>query len=311
MKILGLRTITRQKPLVLLGLGNMGRALLKGWCRNGLARDAVFVISPDCVRNGGEFPELSTQVFLNSFADLAPDITPSAVILAVKPQIMDLVLPPCTMFLNSNPLFLSIAAGKSLDYFSRFLGNGAQIVRAMPNTPASIGMGMTAAVANNHVTTEQKELCASLLETVGAFEWLHNEGLMDAVTAVSGSGPAYIFLLAESLAEAAISQGLPPQTARKLAYETIVGAAALLGVEAAKDPAPDKPVAVRLREQVTSPNGTTHAALQVLMAQNTGLPALMEEAVQRATDRSRALNGPATSIRSSPANNNGGPEVSE
>jgi pyrroline-5-carboxylate reductase len=292
MKVLSLKNITSRKPLVLVGLGNMGKAMLKGWCNNGLSPDAVWVISPNAIESAEIFPVLPKSIFLNSTEQLAPDVTPSAVILAVKPQIMDMVMPPCTRFLNCNPLYLSIAAGKSLNYFSRFLGLNAQIVRAMPNTPASIGLGMTAAVANIHVTQEQKELCASLLSAVGAFEWLGDEGLMDAVTAVSGSGPAYLFLLAESLTEAAIKQGIPPEIARKLAYQTIIGSAALLGVEMVKDIATAKPTAVRLREQVTSPNGTTAAALTVLMAPNTGMPELMNNAVQRATVRSRELNGP-------------------
>ena len=297
MRLLTLGKIKKEKPLVLVGLGNMGKAMLKGWRRNGLSGDAVKIISPNAPNYAELFPDVDPEAFLTEFEMLPTNIEPLAVVLAVKPQKMDEILPLCGRFLGANPLFLSVAAGKSLGYFAGQLGQQVQIVRAMPNTPASIGLGMTAAVANGNVTDDNKEFCAALLEAVGMFEWLDQEDLMDAVTAVSGSGPAYIFLLAESLTKAAMKQGLPKKTARKLAYQTIMGAASLLDSESAKDSEDsDKLTATRLREQVTSPNGTTAAALSVLMNEENGMPEMMNNAVQRATERSRELNRPSDVI---------------
>ncbi|MCB1336827.1 MAG: pyrroline-5-carboxylate reductase [Maritimibacter sp.] len=262
--------------LVLLGCGKMGSAMLAGWLDDGhgggLTPGAVWVIDPqpsDWV--------LSTGVHVN--ADLPP--CPAVVLVAVKPQMMGAALPTLAALGGGETLFLSIAAGTPISAFEAALGAATPIVRAMPNTPAAIGRGITAIVGNARVTPDQLVLAEALLGAVGQVVRLEDEGQMDAVTAVSGSGPAYVFHLIETLAAAGAAEGLSPALALQLARATVAGAGAL--AEAA-DESP-----AQLRVNVTSPGGTTQAALGVLMDPDAGFPALLSRAVKAAADRSREL----------------------
>lgn len=269
--------MNEDSPLLLVGCGKMGRALLDGWLDGGVvAPDRVIVIEPADIA----LPQGVRRV--DRAEALGADLRPGIVVFAVKPQAMDEVLPPYTRFVQPGTVFLSIAAGRPVGYFAGRLGTAAGIVRAMPNTPASVGRGVTVLCANENVAASQREICADLLAAVGAVEWIEDEALMDAVTAVSGSGPAYVFLLAEVLAQAGIAAGLPPALAEKLARLTVAGSGELLMQS-------DTPAST-LRENVTSPGGTTAAALSVLMAED-GLNRLMTEAVAAATRRSRELAG--------------------
>jgi pyrroline-5-carboxylate reductase len=205
---------------------------------------------------------------------------PAVMVLAVKPQVLDEVLPPLARLAGLSTVVLSIAAGRTIAGIERHLPSGLAVIRSMPNTPAAIGRGITVAVANIHVTAAQRRSCDALLRAVGEVAWAEQESLLDAVTAVSGSGPAYVFYLAECLAEAGRNAGLEPALAQRLARCTIAGAGELLH---------RSPLGADvLRRNVTSPNGTTHAALEVLMADD-GLARLMREAVAAATRRSREL----------------------
>ncbi|MEZ5787928.1 MAG: pyrroline-5-carboxylate reductase, partial [Xanthobacteraceae bacterium] len=206
-------------------------------------------------------------------------LRPAAIVLAVKPQAAPDVLPPLAAA-AAGAVVISIMAGRTLGFLAQALGEATAAVRAMPNTPASIGRGMTVAVANAHASGPQRDLAHRLLEATGAFEWVDDETLLDAVTAVSGSGPAYVFLLAECLARAGVAVGLPPKLADRLARETVSGAGELMR-RSALEPS-------TLRQNVTSPGGTTAAALEVLMGPG-GLADLMGKAITAATRRSRAL----------------------
>jgi pyrroline-5-carboxylate reductase len=206
----------------------------------------------------------------------------AAVILAVKPQVAPDALPRLKDLIDATTVVVSIMAGRTLDFLRRALPAGTAIVRAMPNTPAAIGRGMTVAVPNAEVGAAQRALADRLLAATGVVEWIADEALMDAVTAVSGSGPAYVFLLAESLARAGAAAGLPADLAERLARATVAGSGELLHLSPL--PAPT------LRENVTSPGGTTAAALAVLMGAH-GLDPLLREAVAAATRRSRELAG--------------------
>jgi pyrroline-5-carboxylate reductase len=254
--------------LLLVGCGKMGGALLRGW-REGRAVERFAVVEPaggeDCYPDPGALP-----------ADLAPDV----VVLAVKPQMMETALPPYRRFARPGTVFLSIAAGKTLAYFARHLGAGAAIVRAMPNTPAAVGRGISVACSSKAVTAAQRGLCDRLLAAVGEVAWVEDEALIDPVTAVSGGGPAYVFLLVEVLAKAGVASGLPEELAMRLARSTVAGAGEL----ARLSPEP----ASRLRENVTSPKGTTYEALKILMGEK-GIEPLFIEAIAAATRRSREL----------------------
>jgi pyrroline-5-carboxylate reductase len=205
-----------------------------------------------------------------------------AIVFAVKPQGLDAIAPAYASFARRGAVVLSIAAGKTVSGLARHLGPGAAIVRSMPNTPAAVRRGITVACANETVTSEQRAVCQHLLEAVGEVQWVEDEGLLDPVTAVSGSGPAYVFLLIECLAEAGLKAGLPRTLADRLARATVIGSAELARQS------PDSPAT--LRENVTSPGGTTAAALGVLMGRQ-GLKGLMVRAVAAATRRSRELAG--------------------
>jgi pyrroline-5-carboxylate reductase len=254
--------------LLLVGCGKMGGAMLRGW-RERHAADRFVVVEPA----GGE------DVFRDA-ESLPQDLSPDVIVLAVKPQMMDAALPSYRRFARPGALLLSIAAGKTLAYFARHLGPEAAVVRAMPNTPAAVGRGITVACANAHASAAQRTLCDRLLAAVGEVAWVEEEGLIDPVTAVSGGGPAYVFLLIEVLAKAGIASGLPEDLAMRLARSTVVGAGELARVS----PEP----ASRLRENVTSPKGTTFEALKILMGPK-GIEPLFIEAIAAATRRSREL----------------------
>ncbi len=226
--------------ILLAGGGKMGSALLAGWMEQGVNASDVTVIEPDQETAKGIAERFGVTV-----AAGPGDAAPGAVVLAVKPQSMDAAIPVYAGFAGGETVFLSIAAGKTIAYFEDRLGPGAAIVRAMPNTPAAVGRGITVASANANVGDGQLRLCDSLLQAVGAVAWIDDEGLMDAVTAVSGSGPAYVFLLAECMAEAGIEAGLPAELAAELARATVAGAGELLHQTGE--------TAATLRANVTSP----------------------------------------------------------
>jgi pyrroline-5-carboxylate reductase len=271
-------TLRIDGTLLLAGAGNMGHAMLAGWLERGLDPKQIVVQDPSP-------PQRAKELIQKHGIDLRAAVgslrePPAVLVVAVKPQSMDQAFPPLAQLSRQSTIVLSVAAGRRIDGFERYLPKGTPVVRCMPNTPASIGRGITAAVGNAHVTPARRNTCDALLRAVGEVVWVDAEGLLDAVTAVSGSGPAYVFYLAECLAEAGIKAGLAPDLAHKLARCTVSGAGELLHRS-------DLPADV-LRQNVTSPNGTTFAALQVLMADN-GLAKLMREAVSAATRRSREL----------------------
>lgn len=260
--------------IVLIGCGQMGSALLKGWIVANMP--AKFsVIEPHAI--SFEQPEHFTSIESAASA-LA---SAHAIILAVKPQTMGTVCAALSTHIQPQSLILSIAAGYSLERLSSSFDTKQPVIRSMPNTPAAIGKSMSVAIANTFVTPAQKMLATQLLETAGTLEWISDESLLDAVTALSGSGPAYVFLLIEILAKAGESSGLPADLAIKLACQTVIGAAALA------EHTPEKS-AQTLRENVTSPGGTTAAALEILM--NGDLQTLFDNALAAATRRSRELN---------------------
>ena len=267
--------------LVLAGCGKMGSALLGGWLERGVDASDVIVVEPFEDTANGVTERFGVDV-VSSPADIPADVSPETVVFAVKPQSMDDTVPAYARFSGEATVFLSIAAGKTIDYFQGYLGHDAAIVRAMPNTPAALGRGITVACANANTDQPQVRRCDGLLRAVGAVAWVDDEGLMDAVTAVSGSGPAYVFLLCECMAEAGMEAGLPADLARQLARETIAGSGELLRVSSE--------TAADLRTNVTSPGGTTAAALDILMAGD-GLRELMTRAIAAATKRSRELAG--------------------
>jgi pyrroline-5-carboxylate reductase len=266
-------------PVLLAGAGKMGAAMLSGWLARGLSPRDVLIQEPQLAGEAAELAAKHAITVSPAFASLpAP---PAVIIAAVKPQVMDQVFPPLAKLAGPNTVVLSIAAGKSIASFEKHLAPGAAVVRAMPNTPAAIGRGITGAVANAAVTPAQKAACDALLSAVGEVVWVDDERLIDAVTAVSGSGPAYVFYLAECLAEAGRAAGLDADLAMQLARATVTGAGELMH----RSPLP----AATLRQNVTSPGGTTAAALNVLMRDENGLAALMREAVLAAEKRGREL----------------------
>ena len=266
-------------PLLLAGCGKMGGALLEGWLELGIDAASVTIIEPDTTAADALADRHGVTVAATP-ADIDSNLTPGAVVFAVKPQVMDQVAPAYARFAGHGCVFLSIAAGKTISYFEDRLGESAAIVRSMPNTPAAVGRGITVACPNRRITAQQQRLCHDLLEAVGEVAWIDDEGLMDAVTAVSGSGPAYVFLLAECLAQAGAEAGLPEDMARQLASATVAGAGELMRLS------PETPET--LRHKVTSPGGATAEALKVLMADG-GLQPLLSAAVAAAARRSREL----------------------
>jgi pyrroline-5-carboxylate reductase len=264
--------------IVLVGAGKMGAAMLEAWLALGLSPKRVAVIEPQPT---SELTTLAVRgLALNPALTSVRDA--SAIVLAVKPQVAPTVVPTLAPLLAPATVVLSIMAGRTLGFLAGALTEQTALVRAMPNTPAAIGRGITVAVPNAQVSQRQRELVHALLAATGMVEWVADEALMDAVTAVSGSGPAYVFLLAEALSAAGAAAGLPPELAAKLARATVSGSGELLN-RSPLDPA-------TLRQNVTSPGGTTAAALDVLMAGD-GMTQLMDRAVMAATRRSRELAG--------------------
>ncbi|MET0536625.1 MAG: pyrroline-5-carboxylate reductase [Xanthobacteraceae bacterium] len=261
--------------ILLVGAGKMGTAILEGWLGLGLSPSKLIVLEPD---PSAQLSVLAAQgLTLNP--DRAADQAVVAALIAVKPQTAPEVMPHIVPFLGDGTVVVSIMAGRTLRFISSILPKAA-IVRAMPNVAASIGRGITVAIANSRVAAAQRDLVHELLSAVGVVEWTADEDLLDAVTAVSGSGPAYVFLLAECMARAGVLAGLPAGLAERLANATVAGAGELLA-RSGLDPA-------TLRQNVTSPGGTTAAALDVLMSER-GLQPLLTEAIAAATRRSRQL----------------------
>ena len=268
--------------ILLVGCGKMGGALLDGWFKQGLNPVDAVVVEPGGRAAVSCCAHHRALTVLPAGKDVPRDFVPDVVLFAVKPQLADNVIADYQRLVAHGPVFLSVIAGKSTGYFQKHLGADAAVVRAMPNTPASVGKAISVLYAAPAISDIQKRVCEKLMQAVGEVAWLDDETLMDPVTAVSGSGPAYVFLLTECLRDAGIEAGLPPELAARLARVTVTGSAALLAQD---QTSPDT-----LRQNVTSPNGTTAAALSVLMGE-AGLKKLMAQAVAAATKRSKELAG--------------------
>ncbi len=266
--------MTALPSLLLVGGGRMGSALLAGWREQGISQ--AFVVDPSPGAQALAGPDVTV---LADAAQLPAGFTPQAVVLAVKPQMAAAALPAYGHFADS-ALFISIMAGKTVQGVARMLGGAPAIVRAMPNTPAAVRQGITVAFAGAGVSPTRRDLAARLLAAVGEVAWVEEEGMLDPVTAISGGGPAYVFLLTELLEQAGLDQGLPADLAKIMARQTVIGSAALL---AASSETPEA-----LRVAVTSPGGTTAEALKLLRADD-ALPKIFRAAIQAATERSREL----------------------
>jgi pyrroline-5-carboxylate reductase len=262
--------------ILLVGAGNMGGAMLSGWLKSGIPGASVTVIDP---RPSESLLALLADAGARHAAVLPERVVADILFLAVKPQLMDTVLPPLRGAVGKGTVVVSVAAGKTLAYLERHLG-AAAMVRAMPNTPAMIGRGVTGAYANALVGAGQRDAVQALLKVSGPVEWVGSEADIDAVTAVSGSGPAYVFYLVECMAEAGRKAGLPADLAMRLARETVSGAGELLHRSSDE--------AATLRQNVTSPGGTTAAALSVLMAED-GMQPLFDQAIAAARKRAEEL----------------------
>ena len=263
--------------LVLVGCGKMGGALLGGWLERGMAASDISVVEPDAAIAKTVREDRGVAAFADP-GDVDPGC--ETVVFAVKPQVMEDVVPAYRPFAGA--VFLSIAAGTTAAFLQGHLGAEVAIVRAMPNTPAAIGRGITAAMASDPVSEDQRRRCNGLLEAVGEVVWIDDEALFDAVTALSGGGPAYVFLLAECMAQGGVDAGLPADLARRLANATVAGAGELMG-RSSESPE-------ILRRDVSSPGGTTVEALAVLMGEE-GLQPLISRAIAAAAERSRRMAG--------------------
>ena len=273
-----IEVFSKNEPLVLIGAGKMGGAMLAGWLDRGLAPAGVVVVEP---RAAAELVELCADRGVTLAAAAPAGVTARVLIVAVKPQVLADVLPGLVSLVGPKTVVVSVVAGKTIAAFAGGLGTSA-VVRTIPNTPAQVGRGITAAVADPSVGSDDRALVAALLAAVGEVEWVEKESDIDLVTAVSGSGPAYVFHVVEALAAAGAAAGLAPDLAARLARATVEGAGELLWQS------PESPE--QLRINVTSPGGTTAAALAVLMGEK-GLTPLMTEAVAAAAKRSRELAG--------------------
>jgi pyrroline-5-carboxylate reductase len=263
--------------LLLVGAGKMGCAMLDGWIARGLAPKRIVVIEPQ--------PTKAVKALTRRGLRLNPKgkiVAATAIVIAVKPQTAPAAVPPLAPCVGKATLVLSIMAGRTLRFLEISLPTGSAIVRAMPNTPAAIGRGISVACPNAKVSARQRKLASDLLAAIGKVEWASDETLMDAVTALSGSGPAYVFLLSEAMTKAGIAAGLPAELAARLARETIAGSGELLHRSELD--------AATLRQNVTSPGGTTAAALEVLMGPG-GFEELLTKAIAAATRRGRELAG--------------------
>ncbi len=266
--------------LVLIGAGKMGTAMLQGWLEAGVTGDQVTIFDP------APPPETMAVIAHNSISHNPPlDSVDGveAILVAVKPQMVDEVLPAMKGLASDNPLVVSVVAGKTIAAFRQHFGEATPVIRTIPNTPAAVGRGITAMAASDGVSAKQSELATALLASLGEVVTVADEALIDACTAISGSGPAYIFYMTECMTAAAVKLGLPADIAEQLARATVAGAGELMratGIPAGT-----------LRENVTSPKGTTYAALQVLMADEDGMKQLMVRATAEAEKRSRELAG--------------------
>lgn len=263
--------------ILLVGAGKMGSALLQRWKKK-FPHAKFEVIEPQASQPGWH----------KNLESLAADYTPDVIVFAVKPQQLEAILPAYKKRFGSKPLYISIAAGKTTEFFRKHLGNDVRIVRAMPNTPAMVGEGMTVLVASPALSDNDHRIASQLMQAVGIIDWLRNESTIDAVTALSGSGPAYVFLFLDSLIKAGIVAGLDEATAKTLTLQTVVGSVALVKQDGDfVDPNSGESLE-ELRKNVTSPGGTTEAALKILMEGN-ALEKLIEKAVLAAAKRSKEL----------------------
>jgi pyrroline-5-carboxylate reductase len=269
----------KKTNLLLIGAGKMGGAMLEGWIRQGLAPSDITVVDP--------YPSQRMKDLALDGLRLSPPIDEigpiDVIVLAIKPQTLDAAAPLLARVAGEKTLLISVLAGKTMANLRERAPSARAIVRAMPNTPAAVGRGITGCAASPEVSASQKAFATGLLASIGRVEWVETEDLIDAVTALSGSGPAYVFHLVEAMAEAGAKAGLPPELALRLARATVEGAGELLYRE------PGTSAAV-LRQNVTSPGGTTAAALEVLMAEG-GLTQLMTLAVAAARRRAEELSG--------------------
>lgn len=263
------------KGILLLGCGKMGSAMLEGWLASGLPPSAIHILDP---KPSPRLRDLAAEgLHLNAPLPKRPALC----LVAVKPQMMGDALPAVAALGGGGTLVVSIAAGTTLAQFEETFGPGTPIVRCMPNTPAAIGAGITALVGNDKAGPDDLDLAETVLRAIGQTVRLSDEAQIDAVTGLSGSGPAYVFHMIECLAAAGAAEGLPEEMAMTLAKATVRGAG-LLASAAEEDP-------TQLRVNVTSPNGTTQAGLDVLMNPETGLPPLIRATVSAAANRSREL----------------------
>ncbi|TNE35699.1 MAG: pyrroline-5-carboxylate reductase [Alphaproteobacteria bacterium] len=264
--------------LLLVGSGKMGQAMLGGWVEGEVSPSDIAVIDP----NSGNLA-VAAGLGCRGYAEpsqIPADFAPDVMVLAVKPQMMGEVLPAYRAFAEKGAPVISIAAGTRIESFEAAFGDSAAIIRVMPNTPAAIRKGMLVCCANSKATDAHQEICTRLMSAIGDVSWIEDEALMDAVTGLSGSGPAYVFYMIETMTAAGIAAGLPEDLAVKLATGTVAGAGALARMSGES--------AAVLRQNVTSPNGTTAAGLEVLMSED-GLAPLMKKTVAAATDRSKEL----------------------
>ena len=267
-----------EKPILVIGYGKMGKALVDGWCESkSFSNNQEIIIVDSKFKSISQEKNISFLPSLDSLKKYSDNF--EIILLAVKPQTIDLILPELKHFQNS--LFISILAGKEIDFFEKELSKESAIVRAMPNTPASIGKGITALVASSSVTKLQREKTDIFFRSSGDIVWLDDEEKMSAVTAVSGSSPAYFFAMVEALTEAGIKEGLSRDISEKLAQKTFIGSAYLLE-HSNKKPA-------QLRHDVTSPKGTTEAALKVFMNPHSGILDLLEKTVKSVIIRAKEL----------------------
>lgn len=266
------------QTILVIGCGRMGGAIINGWLKNKIAPDNIHIVDPNSEALS-EFKLRGVNIY-QSKDDLPQAIKFDCLLIALKPQLFEQVLPSYKKLICSNILIISIAAGMKCQSIEKLTCEGQAVIRIMPNTPALINEGVIVAVPNSHTTQDQLKLCESLFSSLGSFDWIQDEEKMHAVTAISGSGPAYFFHFIESMIEAAKSAGLDDELAKKLAIGTIIGSAKL--VES------DIRDISELRKEVTSPKGTTEAALHILMQDNR-LINLIEEAATAAASRSIEL----------------------
>lgn len=276
-----------ERKIALIGCGKMGSAMARGWLSSANKYD-ITVVDPNGIPDAlkaASAQTVDTESTLTTYEEIADlgytDLTFDVVVIAVKPQVVEFICDELKTHLAPHSLVLSIAAGVTIENFESHFSPTQPIVRAMPNTPAAIGKGITVAVPNRYVNDEHIHVVAELLRSTGDLEWVEDEGILNAVTALSGSGPAYLFLLVEAMTEAGVKMGIPQDLANRLARKTVLGASSLALTD-------NKLSAAELRENVTSPGGTTEAALKILM-HNDVFKTLVETAMRAAEHRGEEL----------------------